>query len=87
MTSYLFSVIIDISPKNEEEILDIADALGNVDCLDASVCGHPEGVEAAFDRKASSLQKAIHSAVTAIEAAGYSIKRVELEREHIVASS
>ncbi len=87
MTSYLFSVIIAISPENEAEILDIADALGNADCLDASVCGHPEGVEASFDRDASSLQEAIHSAVTAIEAAGFSIKRVELERAHIVASS
>ncbi len=87
MTSYLFSVIIDISVKKEAEILDIADALGDVDCLDASVCGHPEGVEVVFDRDGTSLQKAIHSAVTAVEAAGYSIKRVELEREHIFASS
>jgi len=87
MTSYLFSVIIDISPQEETEILDIADTLGSADCLDASVCGHPEGVEAVFDRDASSLQEAIHSAVTAIEGAGFQVKRVELERQHIVAKT
>ncbi len=87
MTSYQFSVIIDISPQGEAEILDVTDALGNADCLDASICGHHEGVEAVFDRDAPSLQDAIHSAVTAIESAGYQIKRVELERQHIVAKA
>ena len=85
VTSYQFSVILDASPQGEAEILDIADSLGNVDCLDASLCGHSEGVEAVFDREAPSLQDAIHSAVTAVEAAGYQIKRVELERQQIVA--
>jgi len=87
MTSYQFGVIIDISPQGEAEILDIADTLGNAGCLDASICGHSEGVEAIFDREALSLQDAIHSAVTAIEAAGYQIKRVELERQQIVAKA
>jgi hypothetical protein len=87
MNSYQFGVIIDKSPQNEAEILDMADALGNAGCLDGTVCGHREGVEVVFDRDAESLQYAIHSAVTAIENAGYKVKRVELERESISAET
>lgn len=87
MKSCQFGVIVDASPQSEAEILDMADALGNAGCLDASVCGHREGVEAVFDRDAESLQHAIHSAVTAIENAGYRVKRVELERENITAET
>ena len=87
MKSYQFGVIVDASTQSEAEILDMADALGNAGCLDASVCGHREGVEAVFDRDAESLQDAIHSAVTAIENAGYKVKRVELERENNTAET
>lgn len=87
MSSYQFSVIIEQSPQTDEELLDMADALGNAGCLDASICGHPDGAEAVFDRDAESLQDAIHSAVTAIEDAGFKVKRVELERESITAET
>lgn len=87
MKSYQFGVIVDESPQNEAEILDMADALGNAGCLDGTVCGHREGVEVVFDRDAESLQHAMHSAVTAIENAGYKVKRVELERESITAET
>jgi len=87
MKSYRFSVIIDQSPQTEEEILNVADALGSAGCLDASLGGHPEGFEAIFDRDAESLQDAIHSAVTVIEGAGFHVKRVEMERENIIAKT
>ena len=87
MSSYHFSVIIEQSPQSDEELLDIADALGDAGCLDASICEHRDGVEAIFDRDAESLQGAIHSAVTATEEAGFNVKRVELERESITAKS
>ncbi len=87
MKSYQFGVIIDESPQSEAEILDMADALGNAGCLDRTVCGHREGVEVVFDRDAESLQHAMHFAVTAIENAGYKVKRVELERESITAET
>lgn len=87
MTSCQSSVIIDISLQKETAILDIADALGHAGCLDASICGHSEGIEAVFDRDATPLQEAIHSAVMAIEGVGFQVKRVELEREHIIAKT
>jgi hypothetical protein len=78
-----FSVIVSDNPKSEQEMLDLADALGNEGCLDASVGGHEEGVELIFNREAVSFDKAIKSAVTEVESAGFRVKRVELAREAI----
>ena len=78
-----FSIIIDCIPKDHDEILNVADALGEADCLDGSVGGHPEGIEVIFNREAASLDGAIKSAISAIESAGYLVKRVEMARESI----
>jgi hypothetical protein len=76
-------VIVDATAKSEQEMLDIADALGNAGCLDSSVGGHDEGVELSFNRDAPSLDTAIKSAVAEIEGAGYRVKRVEMARDAI----
>ena len=81
--NHQFSVIVDVAPKSDQEMLDIADALGSAGCLDSSVGGHVEGVELSFNRDALSLDAAIKSAVTEIEGAGYQVKRVELARDAI----
>jgi hypothetical protein len=78
-----FSVIVAYSPNGEDEILDVADALGEAGCLDGSVGGHPEGLEVAFNREAASLDEAIKSAVADVESAGFPVSRVELTRESI----
>jgi hypothetical protein len=85
MKTYQFRVILDQSPRNEEEMLCMADAIGDAGCLDASVGGHEHGTEVVFDRRAESLQLAISSAVTAIEKVGYTVRRVEMQRESITA--
>ncbi len=84
MKEYSFSVIVPLRLRTDQEILDATDALGEAGCDDASLCGHPEGIEIAFDRKAESLQEAIVSAVTAVESIGYQVARVEMERGSIV---
>ncbi len=81
--NHQFSVIIDLSPDGNDEILEVADALGNAGCLDASISGHVDGMEAVFNRDADSLDAAIKSAITAIENAGFKVHRVELPRESI----
>lgn len=81
--THQFTVIIDFAPDGDEQILDVADALGNAGCLDASVGGHADGMEAVFNRDADSLDSAIKSAVAAIENAGFKVHRVELPRETI----
>lgn len=81
--NHQFSVVIDIQPKNPDQMLEIADALGNAKCLDASVGGHDQGVEAVFDREAGSLDVAIKSAVSAVESAGFRVIRVEMDCDAI----
>ena len=81
--NHQFSVIIDHRPISNDNILDLADVLGNAKCLDASIGGHKEGAEVMFHREAESLDAAIKSAVAAIEGAGYRVKRIEMGRETI----
>lgn len=83
--NYKFSVIVDVNPEDDDRFLDVADALGEAECLDASLGGHDEGIEAIFEREATSLDEAIRSAIVAIEGAGYRVIRVEMPRESIMA--
>ncbi|MBU0567331.1 hypothetical protein KKC52_04680 [bacterium] len=84
MLEYRFSVIVAMSPRTHEEILDAADALGNAGCTDASIRGHTEGMELLFERTADSLQTAIASAISDVEGSGYRVSRVELERDDVL---
>ncbi|MBU1613697.1 hypothetical protein KJ693_00120 [bacterium] len=84
MLEYRFSVIVAMSPRTHEEILDAADALGNAGCTDASIRGHIEGMELLFERTADSLQTAIASAISDVEGSGYRVSRVELERDDVL---
>lgn len=79
MPTYRFNLIINCQIESDEDLLDIADKLAESGCLDASVCGHREGVEVAFDREAESLQAALQSAVKAVIDAGFQVLRVEME--------
>jgi hypothetical protein len=81
--SHQFNVIIEFQAETPDDMLDVADALGNASCLDASVGGHDEGAEIVFHREADSLDAAIKSAVSAVESAGYRVIRVELARDTI----
>ncbi len=83
MSVYRFSVIVPAPQMTHDEILDATDALGNAGCTDASIRGHAEGMELIFERPGASLQAAISSAIADVERAGYSVSKVELEREAI----
>jgi hypothetical protein len=83
MPQFRFSLVVAAPSMSHEEILDATDALGEAGCTDASIRGHADGMELLFDRKASSLQKAISSAIADIESAGFRVTRVEMEREAI----
>ena len=83
MQEYRFSVIVAAPPMTHEKILEATDALGDADCLDASLRGHSEGMELMFERIAESLQAAISTAISDIESTGYRVSRVEMERECI----
>ena len=83
MPSYDFAVIIAARKMSHEKILDATDALGEAGCTDASLRGHVEGMELLFTRSARSLQSAITSAISDVEAAGFRVIRVEMQREAI----
>ena len=83
MSAYRFSVIVPTPQMSHDEVVDATDALGNAGCTDASVRGHIDGMELLFERGADSLQTAISTAIADVERAGYSVSKVELERESI----
>lgn len=83
MSNYRFSIIVATSPRTHDEILDAADTLANAGCNDASIRGHEGGMELLFERTGDSLQSAIASAITDVEGAGFSVSKIELEREAI----
>jgi hypothetical protein len=81
MSDYRFAVIVSVGRMTHEQILDATDALGNSGCTDASIRGHASGMELLFERSGESLETAISSAIADIERAGYSVAKVELQRE------
>ena len=83
MSTYRFSVILQVPSLSHDEILDATDALGEAGCTDASIRGHADGFELLFQRRSDSLQAAISSAISDVEGTGYQVARVELEREAI----
>jgi hypothetical protein len=83
MMEYRFSLIVHAPTMTHDEILDATDALGNIECTDASIRGHAAGMELLFERASDSLQAAISSAIADVERAGYRVAKVEMEREAI----
>ena len=80
---YRFSLIVAADLSSDEEMIDLADALGEAGCLDATVRGHASGAELLFDRDAATLQLAITSAVADAERAGLTVVRVEMEQDMV----
>jgi hypothetical protein len=85
MPEYRFSVIVPASTLTHDEILDATDALGNAGCTDASIRGHDAGMELLFERTGDSLQAAISSAISDVERAGFTVSKVEMQRESLPA--
>jgi hypothetical protein len=85
MSTFSFGVIVPGSFTDHDAILDATDALAEAGCLDASICGHAEGMELFFERDSESLEAAIRSAIADVEGAGFAVARVEVEREALCA--
>lgn len=76
MKKYEFSLILKGSPELTEEI---AESLFEAGCDDGTP-GTSGGVFSIdFHREADSLEAAITSAITNVKAAGYHVKRVEID--------
>jgi len=83
MDVYEFCVVLDMPVPKDDEMMDIADAMGEVDATDGTVRGCAGGVEIIFDRQAKSLDQAVASAVRDVEKAGYKVLRIEMDREAV----
>ena len=77
MNKYEFTLVLSGSPELTE---DVADALFEAGCSDATP-GTCEGVFSIdFTRQSDSLEAAIRSAVANIRAAGFDVERVEIDQ-------
>jgi len=85
---YSFSIIIDVDPPTIDGLMDITDAVGDIGCFDATVCGYAGGIELAFDRESESFRDAVDSVIDDVKQAGYPILRLELEpQEEVILKS
>jgi hypothetical protein len=82
MTCWEFTLILrDVS----EMTGDLANALYDAGCDDATVGSSSGLARVSFSREAAALQDAIQSAARDVQRAGCDIARVEIEREELVA--
>ena len=78
MKTYQFDVVL----KDIEEVTDDhADDLYEAGCDDGTPASCNGVAWVHFDREASSLEEAIHSALTQVKAAGFNVAKVELDRD------
>jgi hypothetical protein len=81
MTEFEFTVILaGVSEITEE----LADALFEAGCDDATPSSSGGVTRVAFDREARSLEDAIRSAIANVQAAGCTVARVEIDAEAAV---
>jgi hypothetical protein len=81
MKAYQFDVVL----RDTSEITDDqADRLFAAGCDDATPVCCNEIAWVHFDRESRSLEEAIHSAVAQVQAAGFSVSKVELDADSAV---
>ncbi len=81
MKSYEFNVVLkDLSEVTDDQ----ADRLFEVGCDDGTPASCNGLAWIHFDREASSLENAISSAVSQVQAAGFLVSKVELEADAAV---
>ena len=84
MTTWEFTAVL----SGVEEISDeLADALYEAGCDDATVGSSSGGAKVSFAREAPSLQEAIRSAIADVQKADGVVDRVQIEHEELVAWS
>src|SRR5207245_2102305 len=72
--TYGFSVVLTVPALSAEE----CEALYEAGCDDGTIVTRKRVTFIAFDRKADSLEQAIHSATADVRAAGLEVERVEM---------
>lgn len=76
---YEFSLILTATDVTDEQ----ANKLYAVGCDDGSILSRGELTMVQFDREASTLDEALSSAIRDVEAAGFQVSRVEIDRQEV----
>jgi len=76
---YEFTLVLAASDVLDEE----ADRLYAAGCDDGSILSRGDVTMVQFDREASTLDKALTSAIADVEKAGFAVERVEIARGEI----
>lgn len=75
MKTYEFSLVLTAPDITDED----CDALYEAGCDDGTVVTRGGVTHIAFDREAESLEEAIRSATAQVRAAGFEVRRVEMD--------
>jgi hypothetical protein len=75
MKTYEFSLVLTAPEITDED----CDALYEAGCDDGTVVTREGVTHIAFDREAESLEDAIRSATAQVRAAGFEVRRVEMD--------
>jgi len=90
MTEYRFRILISgpfSIEMTDEKLLNVTDALGEAGCDNSTVSVNRRGLELEFDRRHDSPREAIASAIRDVEAAGFQIESIDLDREAVMAGT
>jgi hypothetical protein len=73
---YEFSLVLQAADVSDAD----ADRLFEAGCDDASIITRDRVTRIQFDRQATNLDEALASSIAAVEAAGFLVSKVEIER-------
>ena len=76
---YEFSLVLTVADVTDEE----ADKLYEAGCDDGSILSRGDVTMVQFDRDASTLDEALASVIRDVEAAGFQVARVEIDRREV----
>jgi hypothetical protein len=76
---YEFSLVLAQSEVAEED----ADRLYEAGCDDASILTREGVTRIQFDRQAANLDEALASAIQSVEQVGFTVSRVEIDRDEV----
>jgi len=76
---YEFSLILTAADVTDKEV----DKLHEAGCNDGSILSRGDITMVQFDRVASTLDEALATAISDVEAAGFQVARVEIDRHEV----
>lgn len=83
MTAHEFTLVLSVDEVTDEQ----CNALYEAGCDDGTISSSQRVTRIDFCREASSLEEAIRSAITCVNAVGLQVARVEIEADDLVSQN